>query len=285
MLIGHLSDFHLFARKPDSQLIRPDIADVLRRIFADVAGFEPTIDVVVCTGDLTDGGAKEDYALLRELLAPLSARVLAIPGNHDLRSNFRHAFSDILPFDEGEPAQYEIIHGGIRFLALDTVIENSVKGRLCPQRLAWIEKKLAEPFAGQTTILMHHPPNSSGLRFFDNIGLVEGSEAFGRMIAPHRGKLNIMCGHIHRPTQAMWNGAFVAVAGSPAFQTDLDLRVRAVEPTVVDIPYAYFIYNIEESGPFSVHPRYVALPEGRGAARSASRPAPACEKIPPCSIR
>jgi Icc protein len=272
VLIGHLSDFHLFAKKPDTQLIRPDIADVLRRIFADVAAFEPAIDVVVLTGDLTDGGTAEDYALLRELLAPLSARVLAIPGNHDLRGNFRRAFSDILPFEEGEPAQYEVIHGGVRFLALDTVIENSVKGRLCPLRLAWVEKKLAEPFAGHTTILMHHPPNESGLTFFDHIGLGEGREELGRMIASHRGKLNIMCGHIHRPTQAMWNGAFVAVAGSPAFQTDLDLRLRAVDPTVVDIPYAYFIYNAAGSGLFSVHPRYVTLPERSGSAQSESRP-------------
>ena len=165
-----------------------------------------------------------------------------------------------LPFDEGDAAQYEVIHGGVRFLALDTVIENSVQGRLCPPRLAWVEKKLAEPFAGQTTILMHHPPNDSGLAFFDHIGLVEGGEEFGRMIASHRGRLNVMCGHIHRPTQAMWNGAFVAVAGSPAFQTDLDLRLPAVDPTVVDIPYAYFIYNVGEAGLLSVHPRYVTLP-------------------------
>jgi 3',5'-cyclic AMP phosphodiesterase CpdA len=261
VLIGHLSDFHLFAGKPDSPLIRPDIAGVLRRIVADVAAFEPAIDVVALTGDLTDGGAAEDYALLRELLAPLSARVLAIPGNHDLRGNFRAAFSDILPFDEGEPAQYEVIHGSVRFLGLDTVVENGVEGRLCPVRLAWVEKKLAEPFAGQTTILMHHPPGESGLTFFDNIGLREGREEFGRLIAPHGGKLNIMCGHIHRPTQAMWSGAFVAVAGSPAFQTDLDLRLRAVEPTVVDVPYAYFIYQVTETGCFSVHPRYVTLPE------------------------
>jgi Icc protein len=81
-----------------------------------------------------------------------------------------------------------------------------------------------------------------------------------------------MCGHIHRPTLATWNGAFVAVAGSPAFQTDLDLRARAVEPTVVDIPYAYFIYNVEARGLLSVHPRYVNLPERRGSAHSESRP-------------
>ena len=54
MLIGHLSDFHLFAKTPDSPLVRADIADVLRRIFADVAAFTPAIDVVALTGDLTD---------------------------------------------------------------------------------------------------------------------------------------------------------------------------------------------------------------------------------------
>lgn len=262
MLIGHLSDIHLFAKKPDSTLIRPDIADALRRIVVDIDAFVPAIDIVALTGDLTDRGAKEDYSLLRELLAPLSAKVLAIPGNHDLRANFRQAFNDILPFEESETAQYEVVHGGIRFLALDTVDEGSVSGRLCAQRLRWVEKKLAESFAGPTTILMHHPPNVSGIAFFDNIGLVEGSDELGRMIARHRGSLNIMCGHIHRPTQAMWNGAFVAVAGSPAFQTDLDLQAEVVDPTVVDIPYAYFIYNSSEDGNFSIHPRYVALSNG-----------------------
>ncbi|MBK7592166.1 MAG: hypothetical protein IPI27_13050 [Betaproteobacteria bacterium] len=47
------------------------------------------------------------------------------------------------------------------------------KGACAPCALAWVEKKLAEPFAGQTTILMHHPPGESGLTFFDNIGLRE----------------------------------------------------------------------------------------------------------------
>lgn len=265
MLISHLSDIHLFAKRSDSKLIRPDIANALRLIVADIAAFTPAIDVVVLTGDLTEAGTKEDYAFLRELLAPLSARVLAIPGNHDLRGNFRRAFSDILPFDDSELAHYEIVQDGIRFLALDTLVEESDEGGLCPQHLAWIERKLTESFAGLTTILMHHPPNTSGLTFFDNIGLIEGREEFGRMVAAYRGKLNIMCGHIHRPTQAMWNGAFLAVAGSPAFQTNLDLRGLEIEPTLVDIPYAYFVYHSEENGNFAIHPRYVTLPDKNAA--------------------
>ena len=272
MLIGHLSDFHLFSKAPDSPLVRADVADVLRRIFADVAAFTPAIDVVALTGDLTDCGSEEDYALLRELLAPLAARILAIPGNHDRSGNFRRAFSDILPFDQSEFTHYEVIHGGTRFLALDTVVENEVEGRLCARRLAWVQGRLAEPFAGQTTILMHHPPNRSGLAFFDGIGLIEGAEELGRMVAAHQGRLNILCGHIHRPMQAIWNGAFVAVAGSPAFQTGLDLRARAVEPSVVDIPYAYFVYRTGEGGSFAVHPRYVDLSDGRGPGRMDSVP-------------
>ena len=270
MLICHLSDIHLFAKESSSQLIRPDIAEALRWIVADIQAFEPAIDAVVLTGDLTEGGTKDDYALLRELLAPLAAKVLAIPGNHDLRSNFRQAFNDTLPFDDRELVHYEIVHRGIRFLALDTVVEGSAAGGLCPQQLAWIERRLAVSFAGLTMILMHHPPNTSGLTFFDKIGLIEGREEFGRMVALYRGKLNIMCGHIHRPTQAMWNGAFLAVAGSPAFQTDLDLRGIAIEPTVVDIPYAYFVYHIEEGGNFAIHQRHVALPGERGAIGSST---------------
>lgn len=276
MLIAHLSDFHLFAPGTSpSALIRTDIADALRRVIADVDGFTPAIDVVALTGDLTDCGTREGYAMLRDVLAPLRARILAIPGNHDHVGNFRRAFADLLPFDEGEFAQYEVVHGGVRFLALDTVIPNRVEGRLCPQRLAWVERKLAEPFAGPTTILMHHPPHTSGLAFFDGIGLIEGADALGRLVAPHGGRVNVLCGHIHRPTQASWHGAFVAVAGSPAFQTALDLHPPAVEPPVVDTPYAYFIYRTNDAGGFAVHPRYVGGHHLRAGARAQPGAAPA----------
>jgi len=40
---------------------------------------------VLATGDLTDSGRAEEYAHLRELLAPLPMTVYFIPGNHDER--------------------------------------------------------------------------------------------------------------------------------------------------------------------------------------------------------
>ena len=260
MLIAHLSDFHLFTKTPETSLVRPDIIDVVRRIIADVSAFRPAIDAIMLTGDLADGGTDEDYALLKEVLSPLAMPVFAIPGNHDKRGAFRRAFESIFPFEDGPFLQYEASFRGIRILALDTLIENSVKGGLCPQRLDWIEQKLAKPFYGQTMILMHHPPHLSGIRFLDNIALVEGSDRLGSIVSCYPGQVRILCGHIHRPSQALWNGVFTAIAGSPAFKIELDLKPHDDEPALVDEPYAYFIHRLDEAKGFSVHPRYVRIP-------------------------
>ena len=40
-------------------------------------------DLVVCTGDLTQLGMEEEFALAREALAPLGERLVCIHGNHD----------------------------------------------------------------------------------------------------------------------------------------------------------------------------------------------------------
>ena len=46
------------------------------------------------TGDIVDFGRADEYALVRELLAPLSMPVYLIPGNHDSREQMRASFPD-----------------------------------------------------------------------------------------------------------------------------------------------------------------------------------------------
>ena len=65
MLIAHISDFHVFADAPETSLVRADVADCTRKVVADIASFKPGIDAVMFTGDLTDGGSADDYALLQ----------------------------------------------------------------------------------------------------------------------------------------------------------------------------------------------------------------------------
>jgi Icc protein len=147
--------------------------------------------------------------------------------------------------------------GNMRILALDTLFEGKPEGHLCDQRLAWLADRLETPFPGLTWILMHHPPFPSGIAPLDRMSLVGGKQRFAALIARYAGALRILSGHIHRPYQALWNGAFCAVAGSPAFQVALQFS-DPEEPPVSAEPYAWYLHAANAEG-LSVHARHVEL--------------------------
>ena len=258
MLIAHISDFHVFSDKPETPLVRLDAEQAARRVVADLAAFAPKLDAVLLTGDLTDGGSAEDYALLKDILAPLSMPVFVVPGNHDKRQAMRAAFADRLPFADGAFLNYEAGIGGLRVLALDTLVEGRGDGALAAESLAWLEDRLSAATPGPTLVLLHHPPFPSGIGSLDRAALTGGREEMARIVRDYPGDLLLFAGHIHRPYQAIWTGARCAVAGSPAFQMGLDLTATPHEPPLVREPYAYYVYRIE-GGDIAVHTRYVPI--------------------------
>lgn len=259
MLLAHLSDFHLFSQAPETSLVRPDVVAACRKVIADLAALSPAVDAMLLTGDLTDGGSPADYALLEEILAPIPVPVLAAPGNHDRRTALRAAWSRSLPFEADEDLRYEYRLPGVRVLALDTLSEGETAGRLSDPQLDWLAARLARATAELTLLIMHHPPFPSGIAPLDRMALVEGATRLGRIVAGYRGPLRIHAGHIHRPFQAMWNGVFCAVGGSPAFQHELTLGPAAAEPGATTEPYAYFLHRIDGPRDVAVHARYVDI--------------------------
>lgn len=256
MLIAHLSDFHVFSRLPETPHVRTDIASVVERIVADVAAFRPSIDAVMITGDVADGGSAEDYALVRRLLAPLRMPVYVVPGNHDRRDTLRSAFADRQDFQPGPFLNFTARLGPLRIVGLDSQVPGRVEGRLCAERLAWAARALAELHAARTLILMHHPPFVTGMGAVDAATLVEGAEELGILVAAQPGPVSLLCGHVHRPVQTVWNGAFAAIAGSPAFQQQLVFGLPEDPPTVRE-PYAYFIHDLADPRRMAIHTRYV----------------------------
>ena len=259
MLIAHVSDFHVFADRAETSLVRPDAAEAARRIVADMAAFRPAIDSVAFTGDLVDGGSAENYALLLRLLSPLSVPIFAVPGNHDGREHLRAAFRTRLPFEDAVFLHYETECRGVRVLGLDTLVAGRIEGRLCEKRLRWIETRLSRRTPQPLLIAMHHPPFATGLAALDAMALVEGAERLFAMLADWPATVRILCGHIHRPVHGVVRRHFVAIAGSPAFQVGLELAPDAAEPGLLPEPYAYFIHRLDARGDFAVHSRYVEI--------------------------
>ena len=259
MLFAHISDFHVFSQRPETRMVRLDAEAAARKVVDDIARFQPTLDAVVFTGDLTDGGSTEDYALLADILSPIKAPVLMVPGNHDKRAALRAAFSGRLPFAATGFLNYETHIGELRILALDTLIEGRTEGALERESLGWLADRLARPHAGPTMIIMHHPPFPSGMEALDRMALVGGRTEMADMVRSFKGQLAILAGHIHRPYKALWNGAYCAVGGSPAFQVALDFGAKEHEPGVVDEPYAYYVYRLGADAGLAVHRRFVAI--------------------------
>src|ERR1700704_4316847 len=127
MLIAQISDMHI---KPPGELLyqRIDTAGFLERAVAHVNALDPRPDIVLATGDLVDGGKPEEYALLRQLLAPLAMPVHLIPGNHDARDEMRTVFADHAYLPRDGFLHYTIDGLPVRLIALDTLVPGKGHG-------------------------------------------------------------------------------------------------------------------------------------------------------------
>lgn len=234
MILAQITDLHITA--PGTLCMgRVDSAALLRQCVDRILELDPRPDAVLATGDLVDLRTPEEYAHLREILAPLPMRVYAIPGNHDDREAFRAAFSDQVYTPREGFIQYTIENLPVRVLCLDTVIPGEDGGELCNARLAWLAAKLAEAPQRRTMLVMHHPPFLTGVANLDDMGLA-GADELARLLAANPQVERIVCGHLHRSIQVRWHGVLASVCPSTAHQVMLGLKSDAPLGFVMEPP-------------------------------------------------
>ncbi|MEO8384119.1 MAG: phosphodiesterase [Betaproteobacteria bacterium] len=260
MLICQISDLHI--KTPDKLSYRVvDTSGMLKRCVDHILALTLPPDIVVATGDLTDGGRPDEYAHLRELLAPLSMPVYLIPGNHDHRQNMLDAFTDHAYLRQSPPfIQYAIENLPMRILALDTVIAENSGGELCETRLAWLVAKLQAAPDRPTVIIMHHPPFKTFIAHMDNIGLAN-AEKLKAIVSKYPQVERILCGHLHRPIQARWAGTLVSTSPSPAHQVALDLRDDGPSRFVMEPP-GYQLHKWHPDTGLISHTAYIGKFDG-----------------------
>lgn len=263
MLICQISDLHIKTPGKLSYGV-VDTSDMLARCVEHIRALKQKPDIIIATGDLTDFGRPEEYAYLRELLAPFEQQgipLFMIPGNHDHRENMIAAFpghrylTQSLPF-----IQYVIEDLPVRIVALDTVIPGQSGGELCATRLAWLEQKLSEAPDRPTLILMHHPPFKTFIGHMDAIGLAN-AEALKAIVKQHPQVERILCGHLHRPIQVRWAGTLASTAPSPAHQVVLDLSDDAPSQFVMEPP-AYQLHKWHPDTGLVSHIAYIGNFDG-----------------------
>lgn len=222
MIIAQISDPHIIGPQAGAEAAAQSEA-LLQRAIEHLLRLAPLPDVVLITGDCTNNGHPAEYARFRELLGALPMPAYSIPGNHDDRAQMLAALGP-----QGASAlpgfvQYVADHGPLRLVALDTNLPQRGEGRLLPAQLDWLDARLAEAPERPTILFMHHPPFLTGLRPFDQIGLLD-AEAFGAVVARHPQVERIVCGHVHSSMQRRFAGTLAMTCPSTAAMMLPDFR-------------------------------------------------------------
>ena len=222
MLIAQITDTHIST--PGSVTDRHfRTPEHLERAVVHLNRLAPRPDVVLATGDLVERGEAEEYARLRSIVDRLAMPLYVVPGNHDSRENLARAFADrgYLPRD-GTFLHYTVEQWPVRLIGLDTHVPGQPGGRLCAERLGWLDARLGEAPARPTVVFMHHPPFVTGLQAMDAMGL-ENREGLAEVIRRHPQVERVVCGHVHRPMTRRFAGTVASTSPATAHQIALDL--------------------------------------------------------------
>jgi len=193
-----------------------------------VRALRPQPDAVLVSGDLADHAADAEYEQLRELLAPLRAPLYVLPGNHDDRRAMHRHFG--VPGADGEPVQYAVDLGPLRLVVLDTTRPGEDPGALDAERLAWLDAALAVAPEVPTLLAMHHPPLSTGVPVWDELGLpVADRSGLADVVGRHRQVRRLAAGHVHRTITAELAGRPVLTVSSTYVQTRLNFHAEELE--------------------------------------------------------
>ena len=177
----HIGDLHITGAGLDNYRD-------LQRIVALANALPPgSLDFALLPGDNADDGTPEQFALVRDAVAPLHLPLHILPGDHDFKPHRLDAFHAVLGA-ELLPAAH--IMKGHRCLFLD-VVSAGTGGpdfRLGADQLAWAERELeAAQAAGHgAAVFMHTYPAD----------LQEGAKRIGALLA----RPEVLCvdmGHTH----------------------------------------------------------------------------------------
>ncbi len=210
VLVVQLSDSHLFA-EADGALLGMKTRDSLNAVVDLVLAEQPSMDLILATGDLSQDGTVESYQAFRESSQRLNAPKRWIPGNHDELREMAIAAqqSDFL-----EPV---VDVGNWRITMLDSAVPGAVPGYLEDQQLQLLARALSEAPQRHHLICLHHHPVPIGAAWMEPIGL-RNPEALFSVLERFPQAKALLWGHVHQAFDQPRNGVRLMASPSTCIQ-------------------------------------------------------------------
>jgi 3',5'-cyclic AMP phosphodiesterase CpdA len=158
MRLAHVSDLHFGHHDPA----------VSQTLAADLATQSP--DLVVVSGDFTQRGTPEEFAMARAFLDSVAAPVFAVPGNHDLGRNLfrrflnpyglyrRYIAADIDPYLELSRAEASVAIAGLNTTRRALADRDWSNGSINRRQVAELQAAFEHAPSGAIRIVVAHHP-------------------------------------------------------------------------------------------------------------------------------
>jgi 3',5'-cyclic-AMP phosphodiesterase len=125
------------------------VPNLMNRVLAEIAEYEP--DAVLCTGDLTNEGFKQEYRAAATYFRQIRQPFHVIPGNHDSRNVGYLHFEELF----GERHWCRDI-GPVRIVAVDSSEPDLNEGRIGREHYDWIRTSFDCDAELKVFALHHH---------------------------------------------------------------------------------------------------------------------------------
>jgi Icc protein len=220
VLVAQVTDLHIgFDRdNPHEMNVRR-----LNMVIDQLNEMKQRPTLLLVTGDLVENAEDLDaYRHMKALIARWNGPVIWALGNHDGRKEFREILPEV-PTDENGFIQYELDHGGLRWIVLDTLDPGRHGGMICEDRAKWLKKRLRERKDVPTVIILHHPPVDTGIDWMSALSCELWVQRLEAIVRPAKQVVGMIAGHVHRPIATSFAGKQLSVCPSTAPWVALDL--------------------------------------------------------------
>lgn len=203
-----LTDTHL-CQQAGGTLLGMDTDHSLQAVIDLAQQERPGVDLLLATGDLSDGGAEAAYQRLQGYLGQFECANFWLPGNHDQRGAMEAVFA------EGGNLSREVRIGNWQVLLLDSQVAGEVGGCLGEEELTYLESALGSAAAGglHSLVCLHHHPVEIGCEWLDE-QIVSDADAFFAVLERFPGAKAVLWGHIHQQIDRDFLG--LKLMGSPS---------------------------------------------------------------------
>ncbi len=201
--IAHISDPHV-----GSPFFVPNL---MNRVIKELNDLTP--DVVVCSGDLTAEGYRQEFQSWVAYADRIDAPILTVPGNHDSRNVGYLHFEDLIG-----PRMWSKEVGGVRIVGIDSSEPDLNEGKVGRVHYDWIRREFARAAELKVFVLHHHllPIPGTGR---ERSTVMDAGDLLEVLV--HAGVHVVLSGHKHVPYVWRLEDMYIANAGTVS-----SLRVR-----------------------------------------------------------